>query len=115
MDIINFLQQLPDPFLPLIKILLCALLGYLGLRARAWLARRIGDSENREKEAAAYTAVRATEQLCRNLHGTEKLDSALACMNELLAARGISVAADEATWLLEAAVADLNRALTAAA
>ena len=97
MDILS--NALKSVLLPLLEALLCALLGYLGIKAR------------REKEAIARIAVQATEQLCRELHGKEKLNAALARMSELMAARGIPFEEEEATLLLEAAVAEFNRAL----
>lgn len=106
MDLLT--QTLKSVLLPLAEALLCALLGYLGIRIRGIYVRFIN---GREKEAVARIAVQATEQICRELHGKEKLDAALAHMSELLAARGIPFEATEATVLIEAAVAEFNRAL----
>ncbi len=98
---------LPSVLLPVLKVLLCALAGYLGLKARALYTRYIN---SREKEAVARIVVQATEQLCLDLHGKDKLNAALDRMSTLLAARGIRVSAEEATLLIEAAVAEFNRA-----
>ena len=106
MDILS--NALKSVLLPLLEALLCALLGYLGIKARRVYERF---SNDREKEAVARIAVQATEQLCRELHGKEKLNAALARMSELMAARGIPFEEEEATLLLEAAVAEFNRAL----
>ena len=84
MDLLT--QTLKSVLLPLAEALLCALLGYLGIRIRGIYVRFIN---GREKEAVARIAVQATEQICRELHGKEKLDAALAHMSELLTARGI--------------------------
>ena len=106
MDLLT--QTLKSVLLPLAEALLCALLGYLGIRIRGIYVRFIN---GREKEAVARIAVQATEQICRELHGKEKMDAALAYMSELLTARGIPFEATEATVLVEAAVAEFNRAL----
>ena len=106
MDILT--STLKSVLLPTLEALLCALLGYLGIRARRIYERF---SNDREKEAVARIAVQATEQICRELHGKEKMDAALAYMSELLTARGVPFEAEEATVLIEAAVAEFNRSL----
>ena len=106
MDIL--ITTLKSVLLPLLEAILCALLGYLGVKARDIYERF---SNDREKEAVARIVVQATEQVCRELHGKEKLEAALARMSELLAARGIPFEVEEATNLLEAAVAEFNRSL----
>lgn len=106
MDILT--STLKSVLLPTLEALLCAFLGYLGIKLRGVYVRVVN---SREKEAVARIAVQATEQICRELHGKEKLDAALAHMSELLAARGIPFEATEATVLIEAAVAEFNRSL----
>ncbi len=106
----EWITRISDLLAPLIECLVCALFALLGYWARRLCTRLSGDSENREKEAVARTAVLATEQICRDLHGKEKLQAALGYMTDLLASRGISVSTEEATLLLESAVAEFNRA-----
>ncbi len=98
MNIQDFLEVL----LPILRSLLCVLLGVVGLRMRALYARYV---DTAAKEAAARTAVQATEQVCRALDGPAKLKAAFHSMSELLAREGISVSEEEATLLLESAVA----------
>lgn len=104
----ELMHTVKNAFLPVAEALLCALAGYLGIRIRGICVRFFND---REKEAAARIAVQATEQICRELHGEEKLNAALARMSELLTARGVPFEAEEAKLLLESAVAEFNSAL----
>ncbi len=94
--------------LPLIEILLCALFGYLGVKARAWCRL----TATREKEAIARVVVAAVEQIYRDLHGEDKRNATLAHVTQLLRERGIAISAEEATLLIEAAVAEFNRAFS---
>ncbi len=103
----NLKDILPELLLPVAELLLCTLFGYLGIKLRALYVRTVN---NREKEAVARTVVGAVEQLCRDLHGKDKLNAALDRMIALLSARSISVTVEEATLLLESAVAEFNRA-----
>ena len=104
----ELMHTVKNAFLPVAEALLCALAGYLGIRIRGICVRFFND---REKEATARIAVQATEQICRELHGEEKLNAALARMSELLTARGVPFEAEEAKLLLESAVAEFNNTL----
>ena len=85
--------------------LLLALAGTAALIARN-LALRYLDTDT--KRALARTVAQFTEQVCRDLHGAEKLAAALTTLSELLAEKGISASEKELTVLIEAAVAEFN-------
>ncbi len=102
----NMQEFVSNLILPLLEALLCALFGYLGIKLRAVYVRF---TDSREKEAAARTVVGAVEQLYQDLHGEDKLNAALEHLSALLAERGITVSAKEASLLIEAAVAEFNR------
>jgi hypothetical protein len=54
--------------------------------------------------------VRFTEQVYKALHGQEKLDRAMEAMSQMLEDKGIHITELEMRVLLEAAVAEFNKA-----
>ena len=62
------------------------------------------------KQAVAKTVVQAVEQIYKDLHGEEKLNKALEAASEMLAEKGITITDLEMRMLLEAALAEFNRA-----
>lgn len=84
-----------------------AVFGALGYAAKRLADRILGDGE---KRAAARTAVQYAEQAYKALHGEEKLAQALQAAETLLAKRNIPFDADEMRVLIEAALAEFNRA-----
>ena len=77
MDLLT--KSLERLLLPVLEALLCAVFGYIGIKARGLYVKYVN---NREKEAVARIAVQATEQICRELHGEDKLSAALERMRE---------------------------------
>ncbi len=65
---------------------------------------------NKTKQDIARTCVKAVEQICKDLHGEEKLNEALKAASEMLASEDITITDIELRMLIEAAVAEFNNA-----
>ncbi len=100
----DFLQEYGSS---LLYALVTAVFGYLGVIAKKLWQKWFNE---REKERAAHTVVKAVEQIYTDLHGEEKLQRALCDLEELLNAREIPVSAPELRLLLESALAEYNKA-----
>lgn len=87
--------------------IITAVAGYVGIVIKNLCTKYIND---KTKAAVAKTAVRFVEQVCKNLHGEEKLNEALLAASEMLAEKGITVSELELRVLIEAAVAEFNKA-----
>lgn len=84
-----------------------AIAGYIGIVAKNLVTKYLNDKTKRE---VAKDAVKFVEQVCKNLHGEEKLKEALEATAEMLAEKGIKVTELELRVLVEAAVAEFNDA-----
>lgn len=84
-----------------------AIAGYIGIVIKNLCTKYIND---KTKEAVAKTAVKFVEQVYKDLHGEEKLNTALSAASEMLAEKGITVSDLEMRVLIEAAVAEFNKA-----
>lgn len=91
----------------LLKLAATAIFGYLGLVVKS-IFKKIAD--DKRKENAAKTAVRAVEQIYKDLHGEEKLNKAIEAASEMLFEKGITITELEIRMLIEAAVAEFNDA-----
>ncbi len=91
----------------LMYMALTAIAGYLGIVAKNLFTKYVND---KTKEKVAKTAVKFVEQVYKDLHGDDKLNKALAAASELLAEKGITVTELELRVLVEAAVAEFNKA-----
>ena len=89
----------------IIGTLLLALAGTVAVAARN-LALRYLDTDT--KRTLAKTVVQFTEQVCKDLHGEDKLAAAMKTLSELLMQKGIPATETELTVLIEAAVAEFN-------
>ena len=87
--------------------ILTALAGYIGIVVKRLYAKYVND---KTKQAVAKTVVQAVEQIYKNLHGEEKLNKALEAASEMLAEKGITITDIEMRMLIEAALAEFNRA-----
>lgn len=87
--------------------IITAIAGYIGIVVKNLCTKYIND---KTKAAVAKTAVQYVEQVCRDLHGEEKLNEALSAASEMLAEKGIIVSDLEMRVLIEAAVAEFNNA-----
>lgn len=86
---------------------LIALAGYIGIVAKRLYTKYVND---KTKQAVAKTVVQAVEQIYKDLHGEEKLNKALEAASEMLAEKGITITDLEMRMLIEAALAEFNRA-----
>lgn len=87
--------------------ILTALAGYLGIVVKQLYTRYIND---KAKQSVSKTVVQAVEQIYTDLHGEEKLNKALAAASEMFAEKGIAITELEMRMLIEAALAEFNKA-----
>lgn len=80
--------------------------GIIGLAAKNLCKKFIND---KIKKDVVKTVVQGIEQVCKELHGKEKLDAAIESASEMLAIKGIDVSKFELTMLIEAAVGEFNK------
>lgn len=93
--------------LQLMYAVITAIAGYIGIVAKNLITKYIND---KTKETVAKTAVKFVEQVYKDLHGEDKLNAALSAASEMLAEKGITVTDLELRVLIEAAVAEFNKA-----
>ena len=86
---------------------LTAFAGYLGIVVKQLYAKYIND---KTKQSVAKTVVQAVEQIYTDLHGEEKLNKALSAASEMFAEKGITITELEMRMLIEAALAEFNKA-----
>lgn len=86
---------------------LTALAGYIGIVTKRLYTKYVND---KTKQAVAKTVVQAVEQIYKDLHGEEKLNKALEAASEMLAEKGITITDLEMRTLIEASLAEFNRA-----
>lgn len=91
----------------LLYVVVTAVFGYLGVQAKALADKFLNDKTKRD---VAKTVVSAVEQIYKDIHGEEKLEKALESASEMLAEKGITVTDLEMRMLIEAAVAEFNKA-----
>ena len=87
--------------------IISGIFAYLGVKVKALVDKYLND---KTKQAVAKTVVQAVEQVYKDLHGEEKLNQALKAASEMLADKGITVTELEMRMLIEAAVAEFNKA-----
>ena len=93
--------------LQLMYAVITAVAGYIGIVVKNLVTKYIND---KTKETVAKTAVQFVEQVYKDLHGEDKLKTALNAASEMLAEKGIAVTDLELRVLVEAAVAEFNKA-----
>ena len=93
--------------LQLIYSVIVAIAGYIGIVVKNLVTKYLND---KTKLTVARTAVQYVEQVYKELHGEEKLNQALVAASEMLAEKGITVTELEMRVLIEAAVAEFNKA-----
>ena len=91
----------------IIMAVLTAIAGYIGVVVKNLYTKYINDQT---KESVVKTVVQGVEQVYKDLHGEEKLYKALDAASEMLDEKGISVTQFELRMLIEAAVAEFNKA-----
>lgn len=87
--------------------IITAIAGYVGIVVKNLVTKYIND---KTKKSVAKSAVQFVEQVYKDLHGEEKLAEALVAASEMLAEKGITITDLELRVLVEAAVAEFNKA-----
>ena len=87
--------------------IIMAIAGYIGAVVKNLATKYFNDKTKRD---VTKTAVQFVEQVYKDLHGDEKLNAAFAAASEMLGEKGIHVSDLELKVLLEAAVAEFNKA-----
>lgn len=91
----------------LMYAIITAIAGYLGIVVKNLVTKYLND---KTKKAVARSAVQFVEQVYKDIHGEDKLAEALVAASEMLAEKGIHVTELELRVLIEAAVAEFNKA-----
>lgn len=102
-----FAEFINEYGLQLIYSIIVAIAGYIGIVVKNLVTKYLND---KTKLTVAKTAVQYVEQVYKDLHGEEKLNQALVAASEMLAEKGITVTELEMRVLIEAAVAEFNKA-----
>ena len=102
--IIEFINQYG---MEIMYTVIMAIAGYIGIVIKNLFTKYINDKTKRD---VAKTAVQFVEQVYKDLHGEEKLNAAFSAASEMLGEKGIHVSDLEMKVLLEAAVAEFNKA-----
>ena len=102
-----FAEFINEYGLQILYMIITAIAGYLGIVLKNLVTKYLND---KTKLAVAKTAVQFVEQVYKDLHGEEKLMQALTAASEMLAEKGITVTELEMRVLIEAAVAEFNKA-----
>ena len=84
-----------------------AIAGYIAIVLKNLVKKYINDKTKKE---VAKNAVQFVEQVYKNLHGEDKLIEALKAASEMLMEKGITITELEMRVLIEAAVAEFNKA-----
>ena len=102
-----FLEFINQYGMEILSTIVLAVFGYIGLVLKKLVTKYIND---KTKEKVAKNAVRFVEQVYKDLHGEDKLTEAIDAAVEMLAEKGITVSQLEMRVLIEAAVAEFNKA-----
>ena len=102
-----FIEFINQYGMEILYTIVMAIAGYVGIVIKNLATKYINDKTKRD---VAKTAVQFVEQVYKDLHGEEKLNAAFAAASEMLSEKGIYVSDLEMKVLLEAAVAEFNKA-----
>ena len=102
-----FLQFVNEYGTTILYTVLTAVFGYLGIVAKKYFDKWF---EAKEKKEIAVEVVKFTEQVYKTLRGEEKLNKAMEAMSQMLAEKGVYITELEMRVLIEAAIAEFNKA-----
>lgn len=102
-----FLQFINEYGTTILYTILTALFGYFGLVAKKYFDKWFA---TKEKKEIAKEVVQFVEQVHKTLNGEEKFMKAMEAMSQMLAEKGIFITELEMKVLIEAAVAEFNKA-----
>lgn len=91
----------------IIGTILVAMAGVFGMIVKNLVAKYL-DTDT--KRTMAKVVVQFVEQTYQNLHGQDKLNAALFALSEILAEKNIKTSEYEMRVMIEAAVAEFNKA-----
>lgn len=94
----------------IVYAILTSIAGYIGVYLKGVYEKYI---QGKEIEKAVGTAVKAAEQIYKDLHGNDKLAEAARIASDVLEAKGITVSEFELMMLIEATVNEFNNTLWA--
>lgn len=96
-----------DAVLGLVSAGLTAIAGYVALQLKNYINSK---KENETVKHIVQTAVRAGEQMYKNIHGEEKFNLVFEGAADMLLQHGIQISEFELKWLIESAVSEFNDA-----
>lgn len=91
----------------ILMAILTAVAGYIGLALKKLYTKYVND---KTKESVVKTVVQGVEQIYKDLHGEDKLAMAFEAATEMLSEKGITITDFELRMMIEAAVAEFNKA-----
>lgn len=94
--------------LSILYTILTAVAGYIGVCIKNVYTKYV---QSKEVQKAINTAVKATEQIYKDLHGDDKLTEAVKIASEVLETKGIIISEFELLMLIEATVNELNNTI----
>ena len=104
----NFFEMYGNDIIYLIvTAIVTGVCGWLGVQVKALVDKYLNDKIKRD---VAKTVVQAVEQVYKDMHGKEKFNEAIQAASEMLSEKGIAVTELELRMLIEAAVAEFNKA-----
>ena len=95
----------------IIFAVLTAIVGFIGTALKKEYEEA---SEDKKKREIIASVVRSTEQIYKNLHGSDKLQKAMETASKMLAQKGISITDLELMVLIESALCEFNDAFNKA-
>lgn len=96
------------------EIIFAALTAIVGFIGTALKKEYEEASEDKKKREVIASVVRSTEQIYKNLHGSDKLQKAMETASKMLAQKGISITDLELMVLIESALCEFNNAFNKA-
>jgi LL-H family phage holin len=102
-----FAEFINEYGMQLMYAIITAIAGYIGIVLKNLAKKYFNDKTKKE---VAKNAVQFVEQVYHNLHGDEKLNEALKAASAMLAEKSITITDLELRVLVEAAVAEFNKA-----
>ena len=91
----------------ILMAVLTAIAGYIGIVVKNLYTKYINV---KTKESVVKTVVQGVEQIYKDLHGEEKLNMALSAASDMLVEKGITISDFELRMMIEASVAEFNKA-----
>ena len=105
---VEFMQEFISTYgVAILYALLTAVAGFIGVQVKKLYEKVCND---KTKKDVVKTCVQAVEQIYKDLHGEEKYDKCVESISEMLNEKGITITELEIKMLIEASVAEFNKA-----